>query len=211
MKWFDKILKFFGLCRYKNYYKLHTITDDLRDVNTTLQIRIKSTEFKTLEEYKTNQELLDNKNKKLEAELKVQTEFYKQIQTLLSEKLIDFGKLSFPKSLMIPGSVDSRIDQADPCVLDPVDIKDSYTKYTGRIIFDDVTTTKIKNEIAINKKVDIIAKYMSQYGITDMIITKLIKNGNIPIVLGYRDSNTVYEAYFTISLMNGTTIIAINE
>lgn len=164
----------------------------LREHIAELETILKRLDHVTLINLQDENTTLKLKQDKINADLIQAEQYYKEVQTQISDMMHVSPIMGFPNAMRFPGATVIKdmatVNEAgDKCIT-----------VIGRSILPDYITTKIQTAVGMTDKMLIIRNELLKQGILDRITQDLIKSGAISITLGYNKDCTTCEAYFTV-------------
>lgn len=219
----DKILSLFGLCRLSQYNvdikqimdqnaeidRVHqrVITTQQENIRTltdaydesiklidSLQCRINTVEFKTLEEYKINQNRLEAEHAALQEKIEGVLSFQKEVERQVSKLLHDDARFGFSGNFAFPGSTSIASE-----IIHDEETAKPYIAVYGRTVLTDEHSNKLGQLLTLNEKLQYIMNTLHRQNIYDRITKDLMKLGAIQYTVGYNSDCTAYEIYYAIS------------
>lgn len=178
----------------------HEMENQLNDFRE----RVTAMEFVTMEELKNENEALKLNQDKIAAQLLQAENFYKDVQTQITDMMHVSPIMGFPAAMRFPGA--STI--TDHKIKNPGN--EDHILVTGRTIFTDDVTAKIQAAHSMTDKLLIIRTELIKQGLVDKIAKNLINSGAFVITIGYNKDCTTCEAYYMLKAIIPETDLIIN-
>lgn len=203
-------------CTKFNYYPLNTyeridaVTKELNDEICKADrlteelakalVRIRELETSFDEAKYMDYKKIELENDRVRQEIKEMNEYYRKIQTEVSDILHGDKNFKFPYNLRLPGSTTLQ-DLTD----------DNMIHVCGRTGIPDTLRARFDNETSLVNQFNMLYNHLIQYKVINKMVDMIVQNGGLQLTVGYNEENTSGEIYYSMTVMKPEGMIIIKK
>lgn len=169
------------------------VIERLKGENETLQAQLEESKYM---DYKK----IELENDRVRQEIKEMNEYYRKIQTEVSDILHGDKNFKFPYNLRLPGSTTLQ-DLTD----------DNMIHVCGRTGIPDTLRARFDNETSLVSQFNMMYNHLIQYKVINKMVDMIVQNGGLQLTVGYNEENTSGEIYYSMTVMKPEGMIIIKK
>ena len=207
IEWYCKKYNYFP---ENTYERIDTVTKEYNDEvckNEGLTDRLTQAEARIaeLEERFNESQYMDYKkieldNDRVQQEMKEMNEYYRKIQSEVSDILHGDKSFEFPYNLRLPGS--STLQDLT---------EGNMIHVCGRTGIPDTLRARFDNESSMINQFTMMYNHLIKYKVINKMIDMIIQNGGLQLAVGFNEENTSGEIYYSMSVVKPDGMLVIKK
>lgn len=165
-----------------------------------LQYHVDQSNVLNMEQLQEENKRVMLENDKIHKDMQEANEYYKEVQTQISELMHGDPLFGFKRSVTIPGS----------STLTGV-IKDDTAVVAGRMVMEDSVTAKMEQEPSLRERYYIATNQLAKYGLLDRIMQEALNLGGVQFTLAYNDNCTATELYYAMEIKTKQSMLTFGK
>lgn len=192
------------------YERIDTVTKEYNDEvckNEGLTDKLTQAEARIieLEERFNESQYMDYKkieldNDRVQQEMKEMNEYYRKIQSEVSDILHGDKSFKFPYNLRLPGS--STLQDLT---------EGNMIHVCGRTGIPDTLRARFDNESSMINQFTMMYNHLIKYKVINKMIDMIIQNGGLQLTVGFNEENTSGEIYYSMSVVKPDGMLVIKK
>lgn len=176
--------------------KIDGLTEELTQALT----RIKELEASFDEAKYMDYKKIELDNDRISQEIKEMNEYYRKIQTEVSDILHGDKNFKFPYNLRLPGSTTLQ-DLTE----------DNMIHVCGRTGIPDTLRARFDSEASLINQFNMMYNHLIQYRVINKMVDMIVQNGGLQLTVGYNEENTSGEIYYSMTVVKPEGMIIIKK
>ena len=175
--------------------------DAARETIESLEYHVMQSKVLDLEALQKENERIMEEDRKVRVDMEEANEYYKTVQTQLSDIMHKDQMFGFGRSITFPGA--SAISAGHN--------QDGFVTIAGRTVLEDSIAAKMDQTSSLSEKYYIAHNQLIKYGLLEKMIDQAISHGGIQYTLAYNDNCTAVELYYAMEVKVNDNIFEIKK